>query len=220
MYHGSPADFERLKPNRDNYMIDRAIGSHFSASPEIADKMSKGLYRKDVDGTVYVAKAPKRSELIRVPQKTYRNPHYTSKQMDQWAISSFVSGHVLSKNRGMFVDWIKNSRKIPDEMAHEIYDHLSARKAPSHEKFGTAKTTATSFRSYLNNFGATVEEPYPGFKRKIVDTFLDDMKSRGIKGMEYINTSPQETAGMDKKRSRKSYVIFHPEEIPLSKLGK
>jgi len=45
MYHGTKRDdLTSLSPNRDDYMLDRAIGSHFAADRRVSDRFSQDLY--------------------------------------------------------------------------------------------------------------------------------------------------------------------------------
>jgi hypothetical protein len=225
MYHGSLAnklDNDVLTPNRDEYMIDRALGTHFAADPEVANKFSQGLYKdseKNKEGTVYKAKAPTRSEIERVPQKRLRvYPDGTSQyKTDQYAVGSHVSSTVLSHpdNKQMFIDWVKNARRIDDDTAEKVHQHLTAGKAPADpEVFGTAASKGSNtFRSYMSNFDANLTlQPYPGFKKEVINKFVDIMKAKGKKGLSYFNTSPMETEGV---RSRKSYIIFEPDKLNL-----
>ena len=219
MYHGTTENgIESLKPQRDSYMLDRAIGSHFAADPLVSQKFASGLYKStenNISGTIFKTKAPKRSELEVVYQKTYK---HGAKQSDQSAIAAHVASTVLGHpdNKEMFKTWIKHTRKIDDDTADEIHGLLSKGKAPSNEKFGTARAkNANSFRTYINNFDSNISDaPTPTFKQEIISKFHDIMAKKGKKGLVYLNTSPMETSGI---RSRKSYIIFHPENLPLER---
>lgn len=216
MYHGTTKDFDKLKANRDEYMMDRALGAHFAADPDMAAKFAKGLHThrdSTVSGTVLKTNVPPRSQLMKVPQK--------KRQSDQTAISSFVAGTVFQQpeNKEMFIDWIMNSRMIDREMAEEIYHLLSQGKSPADKKFGVAASKGSnSFRSYVRNFDAnlTMMSRHPTFRQEVIKKFIDIMKSKGIKGMVYKNTSPMEIQDV---RSHKSYVIFEPESHELVKHG-
>jgi hypothetical protein len=240
MYHGSPkSDLSSLKPDRNEYMLDRAVGSHFAADPTVSKRFQKGLYRtkepawgekpKPVEGSLYRTKAPPRSQLHTIYQKNYRDKKtgkVFAKQSDQDAIGSHIAGTVFSQpeNKGTFKDWVKHARRVDDDTAEGIHAHLSSGRAPTIKKFGqiAGSDKKSSFHGYVSNFDSGLnQEPRPGFRKEVVHKYLDIMKQRGIKGLVYHNTSPEETGdreGREKVRSKKSYIIFHPEEHPLEKV--
>lgn len=236
MYHGSPNDsLETLTPNRDEYMLDRAIGSHFAADPNVSKKFSQDLYgNSGKTGALYRTRAPKRSELFTVPQKTYS---HGAIQSDQHAVGSHIISTVFSHpdHKQMFIDWIKHDRGIDDSTANEIHGLLSRGKAPSdRERYSTAASKGNSFHSYIGNFtGGNVSEPRKGFKKEVIQKYIGIMKQKGYKGLVYKNTSPREMEGIpkDSKRnprpkglsgSNKSYILFDPSEHehPLEKVEK
>ena len=238
MYHGSPRrDITALTPDRDEFMLDRAIGTHFAADKTISQRFAtqghslKGMGGGDKPaepGIVYKTKAPPRSQLQVIHQQAYRNKktgQIFGRESDQHAIGRHVSGTVFSQpeNKEMFKAWVKRRSMVDDDTAEKVHAHLSQGKAPSKKEFGMAGSDDTSFHSYVGNFDSGLHmKPYPGFKQEVVHKYLDIMKKRGIKGLVYQNTSPMETGDRDrfgnkltKPRSTKSYVIFHPEELPL-----
>jgi hypothetical protein len=217
MYHGTTRDFDKLRANRDEYMMDRALGSHFASDPGMADKFAQGLYTSDKSaGTVLKTRTPPRSQLLKVPQKKY--PH-GARRSDQAAIGAYVSATVFQQpeNRNMFIDWVTNSRRIDSDTAQELYDLLLAGKAPADvQRFGVAASKGSnSFRSYMANFDPNLTlQPRPDFRKEVIVKFIDIMKSRGIRGLVYKNTSPREIQDI---RSDKSYVIFEPNNLELTK---
>jgi hypothetical protein len=217
MYHGSTdKNIESLKPDRDHMVLDRAIGSHFAADPEISKKFASGLYKDKTEGSVYKTKSLKRSELHVIHQKRYKHGALES---DQNAIGSHVISTVLGHpdNKEMFKSWVKHARGVNDETAEAVHDHLSKGKAPADsKKFGLAATKRNnSFKSYISNFDSGLNmQPEPDFKKKVVSKYLDIMKSRGKKGLVYQNTSPMEKEGA---RSTKNYIVFEPENLKLEK---
>lgn len=217
MYHGTTRDFDKLRANRDEYMMDRALGSHFASDVRMADKFAQGLYTSDkAVGTVLKTRTPPRSQLLKVPQKKY--PH-GARRSDQAAIGAYVSATVFQQpeNRNMFIDWVTNARRIDSDTAQEIYDLLLAGKAPADaQRFDVAASRGSnSFRSYMANFDPNLTlQPYPDFKKQVIAKFIDIMKSRGVSGLVYKNTSPREIQDI---RSDKSYVIFEPEKLELTK---
>jgi len=234
MYHGtSRNNLNTLTPNRDDTMIDRAIGSHFAADKTVSNKFSKDLYGgSNKEGSVYETRSPPRSKLQRVSQKIYPHEQVAS---DQSTIGAHVISTVFSHpdHKQMFIDWVKNARRVDDETAHAIHDKLSKGKAPADKKFGTAASKgSSSFFSYMRNFDPGLHtQPRDGFKREVIDRYLEIMKSRDIKGLEYKNTSPREMEGIpkDSKRnprpkglpgSNKSYILFNPgkHEHPITKV--
>lgn len=237
MYHGSHNDsLTILRPNRDEYMLDRAIGSHFAADPQVSRKFSNDLYgNSGKRGALYRTRAPKRSELFTVPQKIYR---HGATQSDQTAVGSHITSTVFSHpdHKQMFIDWVKHARGIDDDTAHEIHRHLSQGIAPADiSRFGTAASKGSnSFASYMRNFaGGSISEPRPGFKKEVAEKYVDIMKKRGYKGVPYKNTSPREMEGIQgdsrhnprqkgQSGSNKSYILFEPSEHehPLEKMDK
>jgi hypothetical protein len=226
MYHGSTNDsLTHLTPNRDEYMLDRAVGSHFAADPKVSEKFAKDLYgNSGKTGTLYRMRAPKRSELFTVPQKIYSHGLI---QSDQHAVGSHIISTVFSHpdHKQMFIDWIKHDRRIDDDTANEIHGLLNQGKAPSDkEKYSTAASNRNSFHSYIENFaGSHINEPRKGFKKDIVQKYISIMKKKGYKGLVYKNTSPRELEGIPKDSknnprpkgvsgSNKSYIIFEPQE--------
>jgi hypothetical protein len=241
MYHGSPnANLTHLKVSRDEFMLDRAVGAHFAADPVVFKRFQKSLYRQKKDtwgtplpdkdqapGGLYRTKAPPRSQLHVIYQKNYRDKEtgkVYAKASDQSAIGAHIAGTVFAQHKDMFKDWVKHARQVDDATAEGIHAHLSRGQAPTKKKFGAiaGSDRDTSFHSYMSDFDSGLHmEPRPGFKKEVVSKYLDIMHKRGIKGLVYQNTSPEETGDREGKqhvRSKKTYVIFHPEEHPLEKI--
>lgn len=232
MYHGSTKnDLTHLKPDRSEYMVDRAIGSHFAADPSVSQRFATGSNKSrtpDKQGTVYRTKAPPRSQLKVIRQKVY--PH-GAMESDQNAIDSHVLSTVMSRpeNKDLLVRWAKRNRNLDDKTAEDLHAHLSAGKAPAdRERFGTSYHRNGSFRSFFSNYGTGLYDE--GMRKEVVDKYLGIMREKGIKGLVYHNTAPMETEHLpsdnpksDRARkagqrgSRKSYVIFDPEHHQLEK---
>ncbi len=233
MYHGTHKKYiDVLKPDRKDYMMDRAIGSHFAAYKPISDKFAGGLYQKKErdymgyekpkeSGTVYRTRAPKRSELYKVEQKKYK---HGGRQSDQYAIQNHIMSTVFQHDKDEFIHYVKTTRNTDEKTASDIHDLLSQGKAPSDQnRFGLAYHKGNSFRSYVNNYGSVQDQEQ---KHRIVGKYLDIMRSKGYKGLIYHNTSPMETEGLPRDGhrkkgeigSKKSYVIFDPEHHPLEKI--
>lgn len=212
MYHGTPNTFDTLTPNRDSYMINDAIGTHFASDPTLSNKFASGLYTKkstDPIGYVFKTKAPPRSVIEKVPQKTYyKIENKPVKESDQHAIATHIAHTVFSQpeNKQLFIDWLKHTRNTSDEDAERIHSYLSQNKPLTDNSFGVNKSRANTFRSFVSDFGGMNDSKH---KKRIVDSFLDIMKKRGIKGLSYINTSPNETRNI---RSPKCYILFDPSE--------
>jgi len=230
MYHGSQkTGVSHLIPNRNEYMIDRAIGGHFAADPQISRKFARGLYnRTDKSvGTVYRTKAPPRSQLMVLPQKINKHGIRGS---DQHSIESHVGHTVFSdpSNKELFKTYAMNSRMIDEPTAEKLHHHLMNHKSIDSPEFGMARQRGTSFHSFVDNYGGL--NTNEGMRKEIVSRYLGIMRNKGIKGLVYHNTSPMETEGIPgdnpkfdnhrkpgQKGSRKSYVIFDPEEHKLEK---
>lgn len=199
MYHGTTKEFDALQPNRDSYMIDRAIGSHFSADPEIAKKFAEGLYSKTKQTSSLIkTKSPTRSYIIKLPQH---------QETDQTAISKFVAQTVFSHPEGkdLFKEWVKHNKYVDDDVAEEIHKKLSTGESVNDVRYGDAASKANTIKSYVTYFGHNPSS----LKRKIVDKFLHIMKEKNVKGLSYQNTSPSE---LPNARSPKCYILFNPTE--------
>ncbi|MCX6783312.1 MAG: hypothetical protein NTZ20_05010 [Candidatus Levybacteria bacterium] len=228
MYHGTPdTNIDTLKPDRSDMVIDRALGSHFAAAPEISRKFASGIYKNTKGpGTIFKTNDIKRSELQVIHQRRNKNG---ALQSDQHAISSHVLGTVLGHpdNKEMFKSWIKYARNIDDNTAEEVHNHLSSGRAPSdRDKFGTAASKFNSFKKYIGDYDSGLHmQPEPNFKEKVVNKYLDIMRSRGIKGLVYKNTAPMEKnpeprskgENMENRRSNKNYIVFDPDKLNLTK---
>lgn len=224
MYHGTPEkELKELQPNRGETMLDRAVGSHFAADPEVSKKFAKGLYRNDnggkrLEGKVYKTKAPKRSKLETVNQHVYwrkttdQGKKIVGRESDQHAIGAHISATVFSQpeHKHLFKDWIKHSRGVSDEEAEHVHNSLSQGKPV---KIHSDKFTAQSFHHLMRNYDSGLHTtPDKGFREKVVNHFLDIMHKKGKEGMVYKNTSPMETEGI---RSSKSYIMFHPNKLKI-----
>lgn len=228
MYHGTTEkNIDTLKPDRSHMVIDRALGSHFAADPGISRKFASGLYKDTKEpGIIYKTNDIKRSELQVVPQRRNKSGIIPS---DQNAIGAHVLGTVLGHpdNKEMFKSWIKYARNIDDSKAEEIHSHLSSGRAPSdQDKFGTAASKFNSFRKYIGDYDSSLHmQPEPNFKEKVVNKYLDIMRSRGIKGLVYKNTAPMEKnpeprskgETIENRRSNKNYIVFDPDKLNLVK---
>jgi hypothetical protein len=144
MYHGSShRDIKALTPDRNEFMIDRAIGSHFAADKVVSQRFAThghslygGSEKPKEPGIVYKAKTPPRSQLHVIRQKNYRDKKtgkVFAKQSDQDAIQSHIAGTVFSQpeHKQMFKDWVKRARAVDDTTAEGIHAHLSQGKAPT-----------------------------------------------------------------------------------------
>ena len=216
MYHGSAnSGIKELKPDRSEYMVDRAIGSHFAANPDISNKFTKksgSSYSASREapqpGKLYKARAPKRSELETVPQ---------GKHSDQNAIAAHVGHTVFSQpeHKDLFKNWVQHTRNVDEPTAEKIHSRLSQGQSLSKKEFGHNANSGGSFRSFVSNFGGLQSDKH---RQEIVGHYLDIQKKKGIKGLTYQNTSPEET-GRIGQRSKKSYIIHHPSEIQLEEIG-
>jgi hypothetical protein len=197
------------------------VGAHFAADRTVADKFANDVYHKQSDrfsekkpdkGVVFKTRKPSRSQLQVVPQKRYKSG---TLQGDEGSVGSFVSGHVFKHHPDMFKTWVKRARHVDDKTADDIHAHLSAGKAPHDQKrFGVAAAKKNTFRSYMHNFDSSLTQATDDFRQQVRDKFVDHMRKKGKHGLVYTNTSPTET---DKVRSKKSYILFHPEKHSLSK---
>lgn len=225
MYHGSPAhDLTHLKANRSEYMLDRAVGAHFAADPTVSTNFAtwkqgrvggQGYAGDHQDGALYRTRAPKRSELFVVKQRKYS---HGGRESDQNAIGAFISSTVFEHEPELFKQWAMRARNIDEPTAHLLWDTLKAGRKPLGAHFGGAESKwDRSLFSYMRNFdsGLTMMSSVPGFKENVVNKFVETMKKKGYKGLVYHNTGPMETFGA---RSRKSYIVFEPENHPLEKL--
>ena len=205
MYHGSVKSFDSLKPNRDSYMINDAIGSHFASDPNLAKKFANGLYSKEnlQPGKVIKTKVPVRSKIEKVPQ--------TKRQSDQSAIMNHVAHTVFSHPDGkeLFKHWMNRVHGTDDSTSEELYDNLRQSKSVhDRSKFGSNSSSANTFRSYVADRGG-LSQIGDEHKHKLVSKFLNIMGAKGVHGLSYKNTSPNEIQNV---QGRKCYVLFHPDK--------
>lgn len=212
MYHGSPkTDIKKFEPDRKDFMTDRAIGTHFAANPDISKKFMRkqGSSYSEVDqakegsGKLYKFKAPKRSELETVKQ---------GRHSDQHAIGVHVAHTVFSRpeHKEFFKKWVMHDRHVDEPTAEKIHQRLTAGKSLSRKEYGVASNQGQSMRSFINNYGGNIHND--AIRHKLVGHYLDIQRKKGIKGLVYHNTSPEETKGIG-NRSKKSYVIHDPEHL-------
>ena len=212
MYHGTtyPKELTHIQRNEKGLKFDTAIGAHFSADPEVANKFSKGIHKSYVDnkGVVYKTKRPSRSELETVPQK---KGNYDDDSVAYHVLSTVFSN---PDNKNLFVKWHRDIFNSSHEQASDIHGKLSNKQnIPVDKKeYGHDKSPNT-FRSYVEH-NRVPSGGNPDIHHEIVNKFIDHMKSKGKKGLVYRNTNPTETKEVD---SPKSYIIFEPEKMKVEK---
>lgn len=214
IYHGTTKKFDTLTPDRNQYMIDRALGSHFSSDKDIARKFQKGVHSGESDtGRIIKTKRPSRSKIEKVPQKTYyKIDGKPVKQSDQNAIADHVAHTVFSHPEGkdLFKDYVRyiTLGLVDDDTIEKLHSHLSRGKSVhDHETFGHAASKSNTFRSYVSSKGGLNQ--FHDRNPELVSKFLNIQKKKGIKGLSYTNTSPKEMEGV---KGSKCYVLFHPHE--------
>lgn len=227
MYHGTTGNIEnRLRANRGEYMIDRAIGAHFAADPAVSNKFAKGLTstgrteNKDSIGTMFRARAPRRSELDRIRQKRYKKSGAI--ESDQYAIQHHVTSHVFQhhpEGKQLFQNFIARrfNNTVTPEQAGQLHDHLVSGQAPKNIGTPWDKDFSKSqgMRHFMGNWGYMGNDAE---KKDIVTKYVEMRRAKGKKGLVYRNTSPNETKDKEGNRdirSDKSYVIYDPESQPL-----
>lgn len=213
MYHGTtyPKELTHIQRNENRLKFDTAIGAHFSADPEVANKFSKGI--NDIDkstsnrGVVYKTKRPTRSELETVTQKKGYD--------DQDSVASHVLSTVFSHpdNKYLFIKWHRSKFASTHEQASNVHEKLSNKQnIPVNKKeYRYDKSNKNTFRSYVDHYVAYSTKD---IHHEIVNKFIDHMKSKGKKGLVYKNTNSKETEGVD---SSKCYIIFEPEKLKIEK---
>lgn len=181
VYHGTDKDFKDYKPNT-NYeagVIDPLIGTHFSATPDIANK-----FADKVGGNVRKTKLDISKEY-ELPQQKYESGVL---QSDQTAIQSDVAAKVFPRRPDLFIEWAKglgldkSSELLP---LPQLYQKLKAENG---------------FRQFADNNGLLA---YGDLSRKLVSEYVNAMKADGFEVIKYQNTAPMETEGV---QNRTSYI--------------
>jgi hypothetical protein len=204
MYHGSQASFDSFYVNQGDFSVDRAIGIHFAADPDIAEKFANaaGLSWKKASGTpgfVYKTRSPPDSKVVKVPQ---------GRGFDQSAIGAFIAATVFDKRKDLFIKWLvrRNNGQLAENVASEIYDLLKQGKAPADKKYDANKSNYNSIRPYVADFDSGLIMAGDAGRKEIVQEFDRIMASRGIDALSYQNTSPTEkNTGL---RSNKCYILL------------
>jgi hypothetical protein len=197
LYHGTTKPIEKLERQKDNWMVDRSLGTHYAGDKDMSDKFAKGLYKDNDHGhsQTFETRRPPKSKLVKVRGKGW----------DQTNISTHVAHTVLSNpnNKDLYYKWYAaNHQNGNPQHAEELYNKLMQNRGPNRQ---------TNFKHYARGIDPGMHMMGQDGKEEMVDRYHQDMKKKGIMGIEYINTSPSETKGV---RNKKSYVIFDPTKLP------
>lgn len=195
-YHGTQRPFETfLEGGTDgDYMLDRALGTHFARDPEIANAfVMDRVNGEDVGaregGRIYRGHIPDDSELLRVPQPRYESGAVAS---DQRAIEIATMREAYRADPNMLARYLQEARAVPADQAQQMAHRMVGDDA--------------ELDSFLNNYGG---KPYNDADRqRAVRLARQSWQRQGYKGIVYENTSPEETR---RASDRTSYIVFDPQ---------
>lgn len=206
-FHGTPHDFTDFLVDPTNYMLDRALGIHFSKDPAIANSFIENRTNGRLDsykegGRIIRANIPDDKHFFVVPQPMY--PHAIDKdwplsqkvRSDQTAIEAEIAlrGFAHSDDVDLLPRHLRTSRGMGDTEAQQVANTLNA--------------SPDKARAFFINYGG---RPYAKSDRvKLVQSAVKSWQADGYVGLKYINTSPMETTHATDPTS---YVVFDHKDI-------
>lgn len=202
-YHGTTAYFTNFKVDDDEYMIDRALGVHFSADPGVANSFIENRINGRLDGMkeggrIIRVRIPDQDQLLQVPQEQYENGNYKT---DQYAVEQFAANVAYRLEPDMLARYLIQARKVEPDLATSI-----AHKLASGEYAAIPGDREYTLAAFLSNYGG---RPFnPEDKTRMVRLARQYWRRQGYLGLRYINTSPMEMATASDPTS---YIIF-PDE--------
>lgn len=173
--------------NDSEYMIDRALGVHFAADPEVANSFIEERINGRLQGAreggrmIRVILPP--GPYLGVPQKKYTSG---ATETDQYAIEKMACGVAYRELPELLSNYLVQARKIPENVAPNLAMDLALGKTV------TLPDGAYDLNSFLDNFHG---RPYnPEDRIHVVQMARTVWLQKGYAGLQYINTSPMEMA--------------------------
>lgn len=199
-YHGTTADFIGFKVDDSEYMIDRALGVHFAADPEVCNSFIENRINGRLDGMkpggrIIRVLLPDASRFLQVPQRKYESG---ATESDQRAIEIMAVAVAYKRDPSLLQRYLVQARHIDPHEAPALAVGLADGKTVTipHDK-------AYDLQSFLSNYGG---KPFNDADRiQVVRLARQSWLRQGYAGLRYINTSPMEMATANDPTS---YIVF------------
>jgi hypothetical protein len=189
-------------------MMDRRLGTHFAADPEVSNSFTRSKGADSWAGKL--ASVPDGARVISVnlpgkfleaKQEIYPSGNL---QSDQDAIEKMIGQVAFKKDSELLGRFISRARNTSLESGLQAAKDLIAGKPVSKDLLITSRDLS-SVDDFIGNFGAHVHDISD--QKRAVQLARDEWKSQGYKGIKYINTSPME---MEHAKNPTSYIVFDP----------
>ena len=215
-FHGTTKSFEKFLPgNPGEFMLDRALGPHFAADPEIANSFTlERVNGRDIGakegGRIIPVVLPSDDKFITADQPRYDwakdkdippEKEWSVRTTDQNVIEKMVAMEGFKKDPALLERYLEQARAIPADKAPGIAADLVAGKKVNLEG------RDQDLNRFVNNYGG---RPYNDADRaRIIDLAKQSWMDQGKAGIKYINTSPMENATA---KNPTSYIVFDPDK--------
>lgn len=201
-YHGTTSDFTSFKVNDAEYMIDRALGVHFAADPEVSNSFIENRINGRLDGSKEGGRIVRvilpAGKFLQVPQRRYESG---ATETDQRAVEIMACYEAYRQLPELLMNYLVQARQIPANEAATLAHDMALGETVSipHDKSYT-------LGSFLSNYGG---KPFNADDRtQVVRMSRSVWRQQGYVGLRYINTSPMEMATASDPTS---YIVF-PDE--------
>jgi hypothetical protein len=221
-YHATTAAFDKFAdPNDSNQweMIDRRLGTHFAADPEVSNsfvvKKDQGTWSTppadfSPEGSRIMRVAlPPKDQFLRVDQPQYDLAKQQGQprtrgniQSDQTAIENLIGKIAYTKDPELFGQMIARERNMTPEQGQTIAKALVAGKTAPMPVTG-ANRPYSSVDEYLKNYGVLPMDP--AVQKRMVNLARQELQAQGYKGLRYRDTSPME---MEHAKDSHAYILF------------
>jgi len=190
VFHGTTTGIEEARPAHLLGKLNQLLGLHVAEDIEVAKKFA------GKEGKVHEFDKPKNPHIIEQKENEF----------DETAISrDIIENSMLSDE---FVRWITNrtNKNINADTALEIFNKLKNGEVITKEEYGEVlAASATSVGDYVANFDSQLVHANPKDFKNIIERYKADLISKGHDSIQYQNTAPSETAGIENKTS---YILL------------
>lgn len=213
-YHGTQSEFSRFRDPSDDYMVDRALGTHFAEDPRVSNRFTlDDDTGKAVEGSrIIMADIP--DKYLDVDQKQYDwakgrtdlKP-WQGIETDQTAVERMASVVAFKRDPKMLARFLEDSRRMePAEAERAAQDLANGRKTQ------VGMDGEYDLEGFVRNFGG---KPYnTADRRRLVELAREHWQSQGYDGLRYKNTAPMEMVDSDNPTS---YIVFDRDKIKFQK---
>ena len=186
-------------------MLDRMLGVHVAADPEIANRFVtnrvNGRDESAKNGGRILALQLDASKFVQVPQETYPSG---SLQSDQDAVEKEVAERGFKADPSILARYLVEARGEKKDDATRLAQDLVNGKTVKLR----IENKPTDLAKFLRNYGG---KPYNSADRQlIVDLARKSWQDEGWQGLKYVNTAPDEIAGVENKEC---YIVFDPKML-------